>query len=353
MANIVLDNLIFDLQPHGGITSIWEAILHEAAEADDLDCAFLQASRHDGRLASLIGSEQKRLVDNGPTFLRRFRNPRLPVETKLFHSSYFRVCRNSGVRNIVTVHDCITEKFDRGVRRHTHLAQKRRALRCADCIICVSNNTRNDLLSYYPWLDPKRLVVIHNGIDLNFFTPGNTKKTNSLLYVGARSIHKNFALALELIAFEVANGSNRVLDVIGGGPATQEETAKIRKFSLTQRVRFLGSLSREQLLNAYRQADALIYPSFYEGFGIPPLEAMACGCPVLCSNRSSLPEVVGDAALLFEPEQAKQATRVLNQLDQPGTRDNMINRGLRHVAQFDQAIMTEKTLNQYRKVMKF
>lgn len=351
MPDLVLDNLVFDLQPHGGITSIWEAILRGAAAADDFDVTFLQARCHEARLSALVGPGRNTLDEAGSTLLRRFRKPRLPPGTKLFHSSYFRVAADPDVRNVVTVHDCVAEKFDRGPRRILHLAQKKVALRNAHTIICVSDSTRRDLLELYPWLAPERMIVVHNGINLDYFTPDDTERGRSLLYVGARGIHKNFGLTLDLVAGPVASGMGLSLDVLGGGVPTKMERERIARLGIADRVRFLGPQGRDGVRAAYRKAFALIYPSFYEGFGIPPLEAMACGCPVLCSDRSSLPEVVDDAAVMFDPSRLDAAENALRQVGNDFTRKQLIEAGFARAAQFSSEIMVENTIALYREVL--
>ena len=352
MAKVILDNLIFDLQPHGGITSIWEAVVRGAARSTDIEAGFFQRSCHDDRLQALAGLDVKAIHEGGPVFLNRFRTVQVPSGTQVFHSSYFRVASDASTRNVVTVHDCITERFDRGLRRLLHVAQKTRSLRRAYSVICVSNNTRQDLLNFYPWLNPHRVSVVHNGIDLNYFTPAGRRRNSSLLYVGARNAHKNFRLALDLVATETARSLDLRLQVVGGTPLTDEEQALIADLAITDRVHTLGALSRDGVREAYRTSYALIYPSLYEGFGIPPLEAMACGCPVLCSNASSLPEVVGEAAELFDPLSVESAESALARLSNDHRRAELTRRGYGRVASFSHELMVEKTLSIYRALAK-
>lgn len=348
---IILDNLIFDLQPYGGITSIWEAIIRGVAGAEDLEVLYLQAGRHKARLAALVGSGMKTLDDSGLTLLRRFQNPRLPVGARLFHSSYFRVAANPEVRNFVTVHDCIAERFDHGPRRLLHLAQKKNALRRAAKVIAVSENTRRDLLSFYPWLASERIAVIRNGIDLSFFTPSPARRGRALLYVGGRYKHKNFRCALEILATLVARDAGLHLDVVGGGPVNKRELAMINELGLIGRVRFLGPLTNENLRAAYRTAFSLVYPSLYEGFGIPPLEAMACGCPVICSNASSLPEVVGSAAAMFSPDDLDSARDALVRILDAEEREKLVAAGVEQASTFSNERMVRETLDLYRSML--
>ena len=348
MPDIVLDNLIFDLQPHGGITSIWEAILRGVARDSSLNVGYLQAKHHGERLTALVGPDTQLAEDKGPILLRRFRKIRLPKGAKVFHSSYFRVAASPEVRNIVTVHDCIAEQIDRGPRRLLHLAQKKVALRNAHTVICVSHSTRRDLLRFYPWLDQEKVTVIHNGIDLDFFRPSDTARARGVLYVGGRGIHKNFELALRLIASPVARSMGLNLDVVGGGEPTEQERGLVSALKIGDKVRFHGAVGVQGLRDLYRRAFCLLYPSLYEGFGIPPVEAFACGCPVICSDQSSIPEVVEDAAIQFDPFKVEAAVRALEVVERDSEREALIAKGLARAQLFSGAVMAERTIDVYR-----
>lgn len=166
---IVLDNIIFELQSFGGISSVWRNILKEAVAHPDMDIRFLQARGQRVEFAGARGKTVPVIEESGPLLWRRFKPLRLTQAPRVFHSSYFRVNETKFTRNVVTVHDCVAEKFDSGMRRALHLFQKRRALRQAASVITVSQNTKDDLLKFYPWIEPDKVRVIHNGIDLEFF----------------------------------------------------------------------------------------------------------------------------------------------------------------------------------------
>ena len=349
MPDIILDNLIFDLQPHGGITSIWAPIV-QGAVAAGLNLGLVQGRGHEDALKRLGAGDAAVFSERGSVLRRRFRKVAVPQGCRVFHSSYFRIAANPATKNIITVHDCIAEQFDKGPRRFLHLAQKKRALKHAERVVAVSENTRKDLLRFYPWLDPARIVVIHNGIDLGYFTPSDAPKRKVLLYVGARAVHKNFALALRLLASTPAQGLT--LELCGGGALSRGEQALISKLGLEDRVRALGAVPQGALRRAYQTGFALIYPSYYEGFGIPPLEAMACGCPVLASNRSSLPEVVGTAALSFDPARLEQAQQALLALGNVAARQRLVVQGLQRAKLFSHTRMVASYVALYQELIK-
>ena len=165
-----------------------------------------------------------------------------------------------------------------------------------------------------------RVRPIHLGIDHEVFRPGNEPRGEFLLYPARRWPHKNHARLFE--AFARLRRQNPGLELV----LTSYDG------SVPEGVRALGHVDRNELVRLYRTAAALVFPSLYEGFGQPPLEAMACGCPVACSNVASLPEVVGDAARLFDPSSAEEIVAAVEDvLAEP---DPWRRRGLERAAGF-------------------
>ncbi len=351
---IVLDNIIFELQSFGGISSIWRNILKEAVAHSDMDIRILQARGQREEFAGARGKTVPVIEESGPLLWRRFKPLRLTQAPRVFHSSYFRVNETKFTRNVVTVHDCVAEKFDSGMRRALHLFQKRRALRQAASIITVSQNTKDDLLKFYPWIEPDKVRVIHNGIDLEFFFPlpvdNHALPANKkiLVYVGARGLHKNFGMALRLLSTETACDLGLTLQVVGGSAFSTAEQKLMNELGLEHKVTRLQNVAVSMLRDIYRSAYALIYPSLYEGFGIPPVEAMACGCPVICSNTSSIPEVVGDAAELFDPHDLESAERALQGIAKGADRAILITNGITRASRFSDRIMARRTVELYK-----
>ena len=199
-------------------------------------------------------------------------------------------------------------------------------------LIFVTGRTKRAIEDHFDANPELERALRDKGIDLEHFTQDDTERGKCLLYVGARGNHKNFGLALDLAAGTVASRMRLSLDVLGGGAPTTAERERIAHLGIANRVRFLGPQDLDGVRAAYRRAFALVYPSFSEGFGIPPLEAMACGCPVLCSDRSSLPEVVGDAAVLFDPSRLDAAEDALRKVYEVHTRKRLIESGFARAA---------------------
>jgi glycosyltransferase involved in cell wall biosynthesis len=229
----------------------------------------------------------------------------------LHNTYYFPIKPPSGARGILTVYDMIHEKYPKYFAASPFITRiKAASVVAADHVICISESTRRDLLATYD-IPEERVSVTHLGFDplgsLLSGEPSRNFKLRALgadapylLYVGSRVNYKNFTGLLDAYAASASLRKNFFLLCFGGGDFTVAERAAISKSGVEGRVRFLGG-SDVVLAACYAHASLFVCPSFYEGFGIPVLEAMSLDCPVACSNSSSLPEVVGDAARLFDP----------------------------------------------------
>ncbi|OCB21448.1 glycosyl transferase family 1 [Mycobacterium malmoense] len=235
----------------------------------------------------------------------------------IVHETYFATKPvGRGRRRVVTVYDMHHELFPEELpdaRRWS--AAKRAAVDRADHIICISENTRRDLVRLFG-VDPARTSVVHLGYsmtaDAGGAGPHDGAVRPSLLYVGNRLGYKNFSALLQ------AYGSSPVLRefeliAFGGHPVLPGERKEIRRLGITDRVRFESGSDRD-LAARYQAASAFVFPSKYEGFGLPPLEAMSHGCPVVCSNAGSIPEVVGDAGVYFDPNDAEELRAALERV---------------------------------------
>jgi glycosyltransferase involved in cell wall biosynthesis len=216
-----------------------------------------------------------------------------------------------GVPQVFTVYDFALELYPQYFAQRflpAQLARMQECYRHASGLLCISESTRKDLLRLYPFVDPERVHVTHLAVDESFFSSdlkSASREDPYFLFVGDRGRTKNFNRLLEAFATsELAN--DYVLRVVTPrspriGHWTQAESDFIAARNLRSRIKLETSVSECRLRQLYRDADFFVYPSEYEGFGLPILEAMASGTLVLCSNTSSLPEVAGNAALYFDP----------------------------------------------------
>jgi glycosyltransferase involved in cell wall biosynthesis len=223
---------------------------------------------------------------------------------------------------VVTHHDCIHERFPRLFPNATSIvASKRKLFAQADAIICVSASSQRDLLHFYDVPEEKTHVVHHGFAPLGLVHHGSAApsgrmrsevETNApyLLYVGSRASYKNFGLLLEAFSRSGLAGSYRLL-AVGGGSFTPQEHAQIESLKLNGSITLVPKADDASLARAYREAALFVYPSMYEGFGFPPLEAMSLGCPVLANRTSSLPEVCGNAAFYFDSSDREELAQRL------------------------------------------
>ena len=224
-------------------------------------------------------------------------------------------------------------------------------LKSADKIIAVSNSTKKDLVEVYG-IPENKVSVIYSGVNVGRGTrdEGLIKEKYSLphkfiLYLGTLEPRKNVEGIIS--AFEQITDSGYSL-VIGGGKGWlyRKIYKKASRSSAKDKIKFIDYVDPADRSALYQLADLFIWPSFYEGFGFPPLEAMSVGCPVITSTNSSLPEVVGDAAILVDPYNVKEITSAMNQIlidDQ--LRQNLINKSYQQVKKFDWQNTAKEILN--------
>ena len=251
---------------------------------------------------------------------------------------------------VVTVWDMIHELFPELYPNSEFVARKRRAIEAADAILCISENTKQDLLNHYP-VDEAKVLVTHLAANLASAAITGEQPTPSrpyFLYVGARTGYKNFPGLLSAFAVAATIATEIILCTVGPG-FTNDEERLIDELGLSGKVENYGAVSDSQLASLYQRSLALVYPSLYEGFGIPPLEAMQCGTLVIAANRSSIPEVVGDAGLLFDPDEPEALTDILVHVARnPEARHSFIERGDSRVREFTWEKTVRDTVEVYR-----
>jgi alpha-1,3-rhamnosyl/mannosyltransferase len=275
----------------------------------------------------------------------------------LYHSAYLMMPYRPGVPTVLTVYDLIPLLLPAQSTRRAALffrAALRLALHTAGQIIVISDATRRDLLAHFD-VSPERVTVIPLAADPAFAPPSEqavaeVRRRYALperyvLYLGSDKPHKNLAGLTDAWARiakwpEVAGAS---LVIAGAGEARAAERGS------DARIRWLGPAPEADLPALYGGATFFVFPSLYEGFGLPVLEAMACGTPVVCSDGSSLPEVAGDAAVLVDArDPAALGEAIASLLNDAGRRDRLRERGLAQAARFNWESTARRTLELYR-----
>jgi len=219
------------------------------------------------------------------------------------------------IKTIVTVHDLVALLFPQGHNKKAVWIEKmllNRLVKRSDKILTVSKNTKKDLLSKFD-CEEKKVEVIYcgasdkylaiNKIEFKDFIDKTNLPEKFFLAVGTLIPRKNYLRILKaFLSFSKKYEDYHLVIVGNKGWQYKEIFAFVKSNYLRKKVHFLDYVSEKSLIGLYNLAKGLVLPSLYEGFGIPPLEAMQCGCPVICSNRSSLPELVEDAGILIDPE---------------------------------------------------
>lgn len=268
----------------------------------------------------------------------------------IYHSLYYRIPQKPKGPVVVHVYDMIQELFGKGGNEKT-IRFKKKSFDAADLIISISESTKQNLCRLYP-INPDKVIVAYPGVGEVFFKKNNfigkLKKRPYMLYVGSRSYkYKNFNLLLKIfidrkyfLDFDLA--------VFGGEKdLSSVERETIKKYNGGNWLK-QESGNDEKLADIYANASVFVYPSLYEGFGIPPLEAMAAGCPVVASNVSSIPEVIGNAGLLFNPnDQNDLAEKIEKILNDKELVKNLVEKGKTRARQFTWEAMADTIYKAY------
>lgn len=262
---------------------------------------------------------------------------------------------------IVTVHDLVRfyfpfdpEKLSERISLKLDIWNIKRSSH----IIAISQHTRNDLMKYMK-IPEGRITVIYDGIDREIYRPYDVKlrllDKPYILYVGSERPRKNLRSLFE--AFAVLKKEFPDLKLLKVGPAgrydeyRRNSEKQLSRLGIKNDVAFIDYVSEYDLVSYYCSAELLAYPSFYEGFGLPPLEAMSCGCPVVASNASSIPEVVGDAGLLVSPHDIEGLAQAMRRvLADNKLRGDMVKKGLEQSKRFSWEKTAKQTQEVYNRV---
>lgn len=349
---IIYDNIIFSQQRAGGISVVWFEILSRAIQDKDFKLKFIEYKKcYDNIFRKQLTIKLDRIELKSGLFLkvRRYLNPCIRTNERfIFHSSYYRTSSNSYAINITTVHDFTYEKYFSGIFKWLHCKQKYNAILNADCIICISENTKKDLIHYVPKVRVDKIKVVYNGVADDYY-PIISKQDKSLelsevpyvLFVGSRESYKRFDFAIDAIKDTVYR-----LYVVGGGGFSESEIKLLNSKLGEHRYKHLSFIDNSILNEYYNSAFCLIYPSEYEGFGIPVIEAQKAGCPVIAYNGSSIIEIAEGSALLYKNDSIEEIQHHLKSLNDVTIRTNLIEKGKSNAKRFS----WEKTYKAYKNI---
>jgi glycosyltransferase involved in cell wall biosynthesis len=355
---VCYDDQIFTMQRHGGISRYFVELIRSFRDGPELgidprlgwrwtrNAHALEAGL--GRVLTTPGGSRGRPL----RWANRLFNP-LEGTADVVHRTFYRanyLTREPGVPSVVTVHDMTPELFPELFPKGNPHRQKREFIARAQAVVCVSESTRRDLVRLYgPPAAP--ITVAHLGVR-NVFAPGVAPPTwcpdRYLLFVGARDGYKDFRVALEAFAEVAATVPAITLLAVGGGAFTSDEETLLSRWGLGERV-IQHDASDMELPGIFGGAHAFVFPSRYEGFGLPTLEAMACGTPVVLADSSSHPEVGGEAALYFPPGDSSALAAQVRRLISDGRgRSDFVANGISRAKRFSWRDTAAATAAAYR-----
>src|SRR3989338_2228688 len=284
------------------------------------------------------------------------------LRLNLFHAASFAVPVIQPCRTVAAIYDLIHMVFPEHytwLHRLYYQIVLRQALRNAKMIITISESSKKDLLSYYDIPDNK-IAIAYPAVESKFrpisdrsaiddFKRRHGLPGHFILHVGNRKKHKNIPGLIA--AYSLLNERNKESHfLVLSGPRDNETAALVGKFHVESRIIFAGDIAEDELPLIYNAADVFVFPSLYEGFGLPPLEAMACGVPVVTSNVSSLPEVVGPAGVTIDPKNSAAIALAIAQiLSDANFKERLIKRGLAQAQRFSWENCARSTLKVYEK----
>jgi glycosyltransferase involved in cell wall biosynthesis len=376
----MVDGVVYGFQQFGGINTYFNEVMSRLAKRPDTTVEIFLPHRCSGKvppppvlkLRRDLFPEQGlgiswRLDQWVRLLLKKLNNAARYLRTRtrrqcVFHSTYF-TWLPDGVPQVASAYDMNHELFaedynnDWGVwlRR-----QYREYLTRATRIVAISENTKKDIVRFYH-IDSSLIDVVHLAIDRNRFWPECDPERRNylrriaslegpyLLYVGARNCYKNFDGLLRALAQSPRR--ERLTLAVAGRPLEERELALVRDLGLEDRVRPIINPPDEVLRSLYSFAAGFVYPSYHEGFGIPLLEAMACGTLVLASDTEVFHEVAGDAALYFKPDDSGDIGKTLEAaLDEP-TRREYRERGFAQLSRYSWERCATQTYEVYQKAL--
>jgi glycosyltransferase involved in cell wall biosynthesis len=361
---ILFDHQIFISQIYGGISRYFIELMKNFENDNEIECELSLKHSNNYYLKKLTNFSYKTFFENfsfkGKYRLLNILNKRTSKKCiskgnyDIFHPTYYDPYFLEYIGNkpfVLTIYDMIHEIYpemfsskDKTSERKKILAQK------ATKIIAISENTKKDIIKFLGIGENKiEVIYLGNPFDIN---NSSSDKINIdlpekyILFVGSRVGYKNFYLFVETITPLLIKDNELKVVCVGGGNFKEIEKEKFKRLNIIDKI-YQYSVNDNILAYIYQKAVAFVFPSLYEGFGIPILESFACGCPVICSRISSLPEAAGDATIYFDPtDKLSMANNIRKVIYNDDLRKQLVNKGTERVKKFT----WEKTAKQTKKI---
>lgn len=362
MKKILYDNQMFTFQRFGGVTRYFADLMYNLP-ADEFVSEMPMRYCENYYVTETYGHKYDKFSFPDNYRIRRQlyalvnkKISKLAIKNNdydIFHPTYFspyflKILKKRQKPFVLTIHDMTFERYPQDVLIYDMtIPHKKRLIAEADHIIAVSENTKKDIIELLG-TDSAKISVVHHGYR-SVTNPAPQLFDKYILYVGERKGYKNFLPWLSAIRPLLARDP-KVKIVCTGNAFSKAELSLFNKWDIADRLVHV-SANDAQLASLYKHALCFVFPSLYEGFGIPILEAFNNGCTVCLSEASCFPEVAGDAALYFNPNDAQSMYDALKELlDSATLRDELRHKGLVRGGEFTLERMVEKTCDVYRKM---
>lgn len=364
---VLYDHQTFSLQKFGGISRYFYEVIKRIVKSEnevEIETSLLISNNYylygdlyfnHLRIPSILdikGVKRMELVINKLVSIMRLKFNKFDVFHPTYYDPFFLKYLN-GKPYVITVHDLTHEILKLPSANKKFLGQKRTSIEHASKIIAISESTKKDLIEIYN-VDEQKIEVIYHGNSLN--VPENIElgpeyPKNFLLFVGARYTYKNFLRLITSLAPVLIENKDLYFICAGGDKFDVSEKELIKKLQISAKVKQY-TIDDITLAKLYANAKMFIFPSYYEGFGIPLLEAFACNCPIACSNTSSLPEIAQNAAVYFDPyDENSIKDTITNLLENELIRKELAMKGQDRLKNFSWDKAANKTLDVYKSLI--
>jgi glycosyltransferase involved in cell wall biosynthesis len=359
LPSVIFGPEIWSLQNEGGISRYFQELIHGLSELG-VGGKVLTQNYANPRLGTLDveGFEIESLSDPNESFKEAMKRLGEEAQSNIFHPTYYSKdhvdIREPRTKIVVTVFDMISELFpEKKPRFRRVIDEKKISVHKADHILAISSQTKNDLINMYG-VPAEKISVTYLGSKLHLLPKkdiSTIRRGRYILYVGKRGGYKNFINFLTAYSHSESLKSGFSIVAVGGGEFTPNENSDLQKLGITGKVKQVDADDIE-LSTYYRKAACLVYPSLYEGFGLPPVEAMSLNCPVIASTGGSIPEICKEAAEYFDPADVDSIEHVISTTlgDEQRLRE-MRQTGLEVADLFTWEKTASTTLDAYKKVI--
>ena len=385
---ILYDHQIFEIQKFGGVSKYFTELIHNSNSIPGIDIDISIVHSDNVYLKSLENTKylplpQGEFLQSSNKFNQNFivrklfdryifqkqlgKHHKINKEKSIqilekqdfdvFHPTYYDDYFLKFLKNkpfVLTVHD-LTHQIFPEYFSPKWIDKSQLMLDEAKRIIVVSENTKKDLIEYYN-VDQEKVDVVHlassilTGTQQNGLVINTESRKKYLLYIGSRASYKNFYFFVQAL-IPLFNADKELFLMCTGEEFTEEEFFFLSKLGIANKVKHVF-VTEKNLAEVYLNSIAFVFPSLYEGFGMPILEAFACGCPVICSDSSSFPEIAGEAAIYFEPKSKQSIYQsISNLLNDDDLRKNMIIKGFKQLEKFSWLKTVAQTRDVYLKAI--